>query len=194
MAQGSRVLAALTEDPASIPRTHVLAHSHSNAKRSSSRLCRHEARMWYCCFTYVKLFLGRCSTCVYAHQIGILRQTKVQILPSKSSVGNREFYWGHLQEYGWGESFTEAEITQRALSPKPTPACLTVYQGGNLEHTAQPASDSSWKCPFLSWPKPLPGSLASLCFFQSAGLVSGASLQLSFAPLRVTLNLCCLLW
>lgn len=60
--------------------------------------------------------------------------------------------------------FIGAEMTQRPLSPKPTPVWVEIAKAGNPEHTAPPAGSST------GWRASFPSILAGLYFLQGADL------------------------
>lgn len=96
-------------------------------------------------------------------QIGIQQQTKVRT-PSKSDLVNNEFYWGYLQEYGWGVS--GAEMTQGQY-------------GWQLRRTGKPEAHCIACRELPTWLVfPFSGILSGLSFF----LLWETYLQLSIIP------------
>lgn len=70
-------------------------------------------------------------------------------------------------------------LTGAEIAQKPTPAWVTVHKAGKLGHITACRQLNTLVCPLrcLGQSKPLSGSLAGFCLFQTAGLVSESSLQ-----------------
>ena len=96
--------------------------------------------------------------------------TKVWI-PLKSNLVNQEvLYWSYLRKCSAQELLTGAEMTQRQLITKPTPAGVGTWSTGHGLYTAQQAGGRLLQGLQLS--KPLAASSSGLCFFQAAALKS----------------------
>lgn len=102
-------------------------------------------------------------------------------IPPKSNFVTTDFYVSV-----WEVAYRSRDESKISASPKPSPAQVTAYKTGNLEHTAQPAgSSTAWGMSFLGdsvglylfraliWSTPLQGSSFGLHLFkEEAQLVS----------------------
>ena len=115
-----------------------------------------------------KHLLGRCKTHIYSPQCVANERPKYRYHQSPTQC-TKEFYWGYLQDYGWGVTYRSRNDSMTSVSPKLIPACVTVHIAGNLEHTAQPAGHSTgWRVFFLFFVQiTLPDSWSGLRVFFS---------------------------
>jgi hypothetical protein len=98
--------------------------------------------------------------------------TKIQIQPKSNSV-NREFYWGWLQECGWGATYRSRNDSRITVSPNPTPIWVTHKSWQSGAHCTAGGQFNKLKSVLSLWlccsEPPLDNS-TGLRSFQASGL------------------------
>lgn len=123
------------------------------------------------------------------HVITSKREKKQWVqIPPKSNFVTTDFYVSV-----WEVAYRSRDESKISASPKPSPAQVTAYKTGNLEHTAQPAdSSTAWGMSFLGdsvglyllraliWSTPLQGSSFGLHLFKEEAQLVSVSFILTF--------------
>jgi hypothetical protein len=133
-----------------------------------------------CCVT--KLFLGRHNTHVYSTQTGTTDQSK------DATKVQQWVLWDLLTGIWVNGYLQEQEWLKDSCITKGHSSMGDAHKAGDLEHTTQPAGNST------SWRVSFPGTSVGLILFQSAGLLWELSLELFVFLSEGTLSIYCLHW